>query len=87
MLHWVAAVSDPLVFGTAEVLLEWFKAILALCVGCSKEPITSIVLGGGPLVGFSSRIKLSPKMSVIDVTQAPIGMHLSLIYAREVSKK
>lgn len=71
----------------ADVRLERFDAIHAWCVGCSKELITSIVSGGGPLARFSSRIKLSSKMPLIDGTQAAIGMLRSSIYAREVSMK
>ncbi|MFK8083806.1 MAG: aspartate/glutamate racemase family protein [Granulosicoccus sp.] len=73
-LHRVAAVSDNNPFDAANVQIERFDAINALCDECAKEPITSIIMGGGPLAGLSSRIRASSVLPIIDGTQAAIGM-------------
>ena len=66
-------------FDAGEVQDQRYAAINALCEECSMEPVSSIVLGGGPLAGFSSRISSSVTKPVIDGTQAAIGMLRSSI--------
>ena len=78
-LYRVAAVSDPRSFDAATVQVECYDAMKALLIECSKEPISSIVLGGGLLAGFSSLLNASLEMPVVDGTQAAIGMLRSSI--------
>lgn len=73
-LHRVEAVSDTSPFDAADVQVERFDAINALCIECAKDPITSIILGGGPLAGLSARIRPSRRIAVIDGTQSAIGI-------------
>lgn len=70
----VEGVSDQGVYDAADVQFERFEAMNALCVDCAKDPISSIIMGGGPLAGLSSRIRTFPKIPIIDGTQAAIGI-------------
>lgn len=78
-LHRLVAVADKSAFDAADVQVERFDAIAALCDECAKDSISSIVLGGSPLAGLSSLIKTSPRVPVIDGTQAAIGLLRSAI--------
>ena len=73
-LHRLAAVSDSRAFDAATVQTDRFEAINDLCIECAKEPITSIVLGGGPLAGLSSSIVTPAGVPIIHGTQAAIGI-------------
>lgn len=73
-LHRIEAVSNPAAFDAATVQTDRFEAIQAICLQCTQEPITSIVMGGGPLAGLSSRINMPSGLPVIDGTQAAVGI-------------
>lgn len=73
-LHRLEAVVDDSPFDAADVQVERFDSINALCRDCAKDSINSIVLGGSPLAGLSTLITTSPKVPVIDGTQAAIGL-------------
>lgn len=73
-LHRIVAVSNPAAFNVATVQTDRFEAIQAICLQCTQEPITSIVMGGGPLAGLSSRINMPSGLPVIDGTQAAVGI-------------
>lgn len=79
-LHRLEAVQDHGAFNPADVQMERFEAIDALCDDCARDSITSIVLGGSPLAGLASRIRIATKMPVIDGTQAAIGVLRSVIH-------
>ena len=72
-LQRLAAVSDSRSFNAASVQVDRFDAINAMCIECAKEPIVSIVLGGGPLAGLSVKLT-SSKIPIIDGTHAAIGV-------------
>ncbi|MFK7997783.1 MAG: aspartate/glutamate racemase family protein [Granulosicoccus sp.] len=72
LLFRVEGVSDQSEYNAADVQTERFEAMQALCVDCAKDPVSSIIMGGGPLAGISSRIKTTPKIPIIDGTQAAI---------------
>jgi len=74
LLHRVVAVSDNRSFDAANVQVDRFDAMNGLCDECAKDPINSIIMGGGPLAGLSSRMRASSVLPVIDGTQAAIGM-------------
>jgi Asp/Glu/hydantoin racemase len=78
-LHRIEAVEHTGEFNPAEVQIDRFEAISALCELCAQDAITSIVLGGGPLAGLASRISTSAKILMIDGTQAAIGVLRSVI--------
>lgn len=73
-LHRVEGVSDRSAFDAAHVQKERFGAINALCLDCAKDPVTSIIMGGGPLAGLAAKISLPNRIAVIDGTQAAVGI-------------
>jgi allantoin racemase len=73
-LHCAVGVSDSSTFYAAYVQKERYDAINALCIDCAKDPITSIVLGGGPLAGLAAQISVPNGIAVIDGTQAAVGI-------------
>jgi len=73
-LHRAIGVSDSSPFDAAHVQRERFEGINALCLDCAKDPITSIVLGGGPLAGMAAQISLPQGIAIIDGTQAAVGI-------------
>lgn len=74
VLHRAEGVSDSRPFDAANVQTDRFDAIHALCIDCAKDPITSIIMGGGPLAGMANRITLPPGTAVIDGTQTAVGI-------------
>ncbi len=78
-LQRVAAVSDKSAFDAADVQVDRFEAMSKLSNQCTKEPIASIIMGGGPLAGISARIRTKPPVPIIDGTQAAIGMLRSCV--------
>lgn len=78
-LYRIAAVSDSSAFDAATVQTDRFEAIQAMCIECTQEPVTSIVMGGGPLAGLSSRINTPSGCPIIDGTQAAIGILRSAV--------
>lgn len=79
-LHRIEAVEHTGAFDPADVQIDRFEAISALCEVCAQDAITSIVLGGGPLAGLASRISTSSNLFVIDGTQAAIGILRGVIH-------
>lgn len=73
-LHSVVAVPQSGLFDASTVQTDRFEAINRLCRDCARDPITSIVLGGGPLAGLSRRIRPGRRIAVIDGTQSAIGL-------------
>ena len=73
-LHQTIGVSDSRLLDAATVQKERFNAINALCIDCARDPITSIILGGGPLAGLAKEIKLPKGIAVIDGTQTAVGI-------------
>jgi len=73
-LYRVAAVPHVGAFDAATVQVDRFDAIEQLCVDCAKDPITSIILGGGPIAGLARRINPGRKIAMIDGTQSAIGL-------------
>jgi allantoin racemase len=79
LLHNVVAVEDDNPFDPGDVQIQRLDALKALCDACAEDPITSIILGGGPLAGVSSQIKPAKRVVIIDGTQAAIGILRSAI--------
>lgn len=73
-LHRVVAVPHVGAFDAATVQVDRFDAIQQLCVDCAKDPITSIIIGGGPAAGLARRINPKRKIAMIDGTQSAIGL-------------
>lgn len=73
-LHTVRAIAPAGPVDACTVQQDRFEAINRLCIECAREPITSIILGGGPLAGLSRRITPGRKIAVIDGTQSAIGL-------------
>lgn len=73
-LHRVEAVISDAPLDAANVQSDRFDEMSALCEDCAQDPISSIILGGGPLAGLSARITTSRRVPIIDGTQAAIGI-------------
>jgi len=73
-LHRTIGVSDSRPLDAATVQTERFNAINALCIDCARDPITNIILGGGPLAGLAKNITLPKGIAVIDGTQTAVGI-------------
>lgn len=73
-LHRAEGVSDHSPFDAALVQKDRFDAINALCLDVAKDPINSIIMGGGPLAGLAAKIALPNRIAVIDGTQTAVGI-------------
>jgi len=78
-LHRILAVRDSATFDAAHVQVTRFEAMNALCADCAHDPINSIILGGGPLAGLSSKLTPVSGIPIIDGTQAAVGLIRSMV--------
>lgn len=66
--------SNTRPFDASTVQEERFDAINASGIDRAKDPITSIILGDGPLAGVAERITLLNRVAMIDGTQTAVGI-------------
>ena len=69
----VATLPGPLQHDPVEIADVLLQPLTDLCIACAVEPVTSIVLGGGPLAGVAARIGPACPVPLIDGTQAAIA--------------